>query len=136
MERYLSRLSGPLLDRIDMHVEAPAVPFKQLSSVPKGASSATMRAEVARARAIQRARQGSGVPNSRLSGKQLDQLAPIDDASRSLLGAAMTELGLSARAYDKIRRIARTIADLAGAERITSEHVAEAIAYRLLDRRV
>jgi magnesium chelatase family protein len=136
MERYLSRLSGPLLDRIDMHVEAPAVPFKQLSSAPKGASSMAMRAEVARARTIQSARQGAGVPNARLSGKQLDKLAPIDEASRSLLGAAMTELGLSARAYDKIRRIARTIADLAASERVTSEHVAEAIAYRLLDRKV
>ncbi len=136
MDRYLSRLSGPLLDRIDMHVEAPAVPFKQLSGAPAGQSSAAMRAEVARARERQIKRQGAGVPNARLSGKQLDQLAPMDEAARSMLGAAMTELGLSARAYDKIRRLSRTIADLAQSERVTNEHVAEAVAYRLLDRKV
>ncbi|MBL8989982.1 MAG: YifB family Mg chelatase-like AAA ATPase [Phycisphaerae bacterium] len=136
MERYLSRLSGPLIDRIDIHVEAPAVPFKQLAAAPRGTSTADMRSQAERARAAQIARQGPGVPNARLSGKQLDKVAAMDDATRDMLGRAMGELGLSARAYDKIRRVARTIADLAGSERVGSEHVSEAIGYRLLDRKV
>lgn len=136
MDRYLSKLSGPLVDRIDIHVEAPAVPFRQLSSGPKGTSSAEMRAAVAVARLRQHARQGPATPNARLSGRKLDELAPLADDARGLLGQAMTELGLSARAYDKVRRVARTIADLAGAERVAVEHVAEAVQYRLLDRKV
>jgi magnesium chelatase family protein len=135
MDRYLSKISGPLLDRIDIHVEAPAVPWKSLSAAPTGSSTAQMREQVMRARGAQIARQ-DGVPNSRLSGKQLDRLAPLDDAARTLLGQAMTEMGLSARAYDKIRRVSRTIADLEGAEGVTSAHVAEAVQYRLLDRKV
>lgn len=136
MERYLSRLSGPLLDRIDIHVEAPAVAFKELTSVPRGASTGQMRDQANRARAVQIARQGAGTPNSRLSGKQLDQLAPMDEPARSLLGDAIAQLGLSARAYDKIRRVARTIADLNAAATLNSEHIAEAVQYRLLDRKV
>ncbi len=135
MDQYLSRLSGPLIDRIDIHAEAPAVPWKQLSAAPVGTSTAQMREQVLRARARQDARQGAGVPNSRLSGKQLDKLAPFDDGARAMLGQAMTELGLSARAYDKIRRVSRTIADLDGAEVIGVGHVGEAIQYRLLDRK-
>jgi magnesium chelatase family protein len=136
MERYLEKLSGPLLDRIDMHVEAPAVPWKALSEAPTGSSTAQMREQVLAARDRQAARQDSGVPNSRLSGKQLDKFAIMDDAARSLLGQAMTELGLSARAYDKIRRVARTIADLDGADTLATAHVSEAVQYRLLDRKV
>ncbi len=136
MDRYLSRLSGPLIDRIDIHVEAPAVPFKQLSSAPKGTSSQQMREQVLQARARQIARQGATTPNSRLSGRKLDQLAPMSDDARSLLGQAITELGLSARAYDKLRRVSRTIADLVGVERIEAAHVSEAVQYRLLDRKV
>lgn len=136
MEQYLSKISGPLLDRIDIHVEAPAVPWKQLSSAPTGTSSATMREQVLAARAKQRTRHDSSTPNARLSGKQLDQFAKLDEKSSTLLGNALTELGLSARAYDKVRRIARTIADLAGRESVTLEDVAEAIGYRLLDRKV
>ncbi len=135
MERYLSKISGPLLDRIDMHVEAPAVPFRQLSGTANGSSTAQMREHVLAARARQAKRQGPGVPNSRLSGKQLDKLAPMDEEARTILGQALTELGLSARAYDKIRRVARTIADLEGADDITQAHVTEAVAYRLLDRK-
>lgn len=135
MDRYLSRLSGPLLDRIDIHVEAPAVPWKSLSSAPTGTSTAQMREQVATARRRQVERQ-DGVPNARLAGKQLDTLAPMDDPARSMLGQAMTEMGLSARAYDKIRRIARTIADLEGAEAVVSAHISEAVSYRLLDRKV
>lgn len=136
MERYLSKLSGPLLDRIDIHVEAPGVPWRALTQAPTGTSTATMRAEVDVARERQRARQGETLPNARLSGKQLDRLAPLGDAAMSVLGQAMGELGLSARAYDKIRRVSRTIADLAGADGIGPEHVAEAVGYRLLDRKV
>ncbi len=134
MDRYLSRLSGPLLDRIDIHVEAPSVPWSQLRSAPTGTNSAQMRAAAAAARARQRARQGSSHPNSRLSGRQLDQFATIDADAQTFLGQAMTELRLSARAYDKVRRVSRTIADLDNADRITLAHVAEAVGYRLLDR--
>jgi magnesium chelatase family protein len=136
MDRYLAKLSGPLLDRIDMHVEAPAVPWKELSSAPTGTSTAQMREQVLAARQRQHERQDVGVPNARLSGKQLDKLAPMEEGARVLLGQAMTELGLSARAYDKIRRVARTIADLEGAPTIGTSHIAEAVQYRLLDRKV
>jgi len=142
MDTYLSRLSGPLLDRIDIHVEAPAVPWKELSAtargetdIPKGSSTAHMRDQVNTARAMQVPRQGANTPNARLSGRQLDQHARMDETALSILGSAMTELGLSARAYDKIRRIARTIADLAGSESVKVEHVSEAVSYRLLDRK-
>ncbi|MCC6659903.1 MAG: YifB family Mg chelatase-like AAA ATPase [Phycisphaerales bacterium] len=136
MDQYLSRLSGPLLDRIDIHVEAPAVPFRQLSAAPTGSSTAQMREQVLAARARQAQRQGAGTPNSRLSGKQLDRFAAMEEPARALLGQAMSGLGLSARAYDKLRRVARTIADLEGSEGIKVAHVSEAVQYRLLDRRV
>lgn len=136
MDRYLSRISGPLIDRIDLHVEAPAVPWKTLSgSAAPGRTTAVMRRDVARAREASRARQGP-TPNAHLSGRRLDELAPMEPDAKELLGQAMRELGLSARAYDKIRRIARTIADLEGRESIESTAIAEAVQYRLLDRRV
>ena len=136
MERYLSKISGPLLDRIDIHVEAPAVPWKELSKAPTGTSTAMMRADVLKAREKQNARQGASCPNARLSGKQLDVLALMTDEARTVLGQAMMELGLSARAYDKIRRVARTIADIAGEEVLSVGHVTEAIQYRVLDRKI
>ena len=144
MEKYMERLSGPLLDRIDIHAEAPAVPWKELSrgsnangenAPPPGTSTAQMKQQVERARRRQADRQGAATPNARLSGKQLDKLATMDQATNALLGQAMTELGLSARAYDKIRRIARTIADLDDSENVQVAHVSEAIQYRLLDRK-
>lgn len=135
MERYLEKISGPLLDRIDIHVEAPAVSWKELSRAPVGTTSKQMRDQSDAARARQNKRQGEGTPNSRLSGKQLDKLAVLDERSTTLLGQAMTELGLSARAYDKIRRVSLTIADLEGADAINTGHVGEAIGYRLLDRK-
>lgn len=135
MDRYLSKLSGPLIDRIDIHVEVPAVPFKQLAAPPVGTNSAAIRQRVLAARSVQRERQGPMRTNAELSGKMLDKHAALDEAARTLLGQAMTELGLSARAYDKVRRIARTIADLEGAEHVDVNHVAEAVQYRLLDRK-
>lgn len=140
MERYMERLSGPLLDRIDIHVEAPAVPFATLAAARPGMSSAAMREQVHAARRIQNARQGALTPNARLSGKQLNEIAPMAQEAQAMLGHAMTELGLSARAYDKIRRVARTIADMESKDDtdapILTYHVAEAIGYRLLDRKI
>jgi len=135
MERYLSRVSGPLVDRIDIHVEVPGVPWKQLQSQSAGTGSAALAERVERARVRQQARQGEA-SNAHLRGKDLDTLAPLDDGARHILGQAMTELGLSARAYDKIRRVARTIADIDGQDVLGTSHIAEAIQYRLLDRRV
>jgi magnesium chelatase family protein len=131
--RYMERVSGPIVDRIDLHVEVPAVPFERLSGAPAGASSGELRAEVARVRTVQRARQGSAL-NAHLRSRALDEVAPLDAAGRRLLGDALERLGLSARAYDKVRRLARTIADFEGSGPIRAEHVAEAIQYRVLDR--
>ena len=134
MERYLSRLSGPLIDRIDIHVEVPALPFTKLRGKADGKSSAALREEVLAARRRQAARQGENLLNTHLSGKMLDKHAALDEAGALLLGQAVSELGLSARAYDKVRRVARTIADLEGQAALAPHHVAEAVQYRLLDR--
>jgi magnesium chelatase family protein len=135
MERYLARLSGPLIDRIDIHVEVPPVPYQQLTGKRDGTSSAAMREHVVRARAIQTKRNGGPLkPNRALTGRELDRVARLDDASQAILKEAMTSLRLSARAYDKIRRVARTIADLDDSDLVHHHHVAEAIQYRLLDR--
>jgi magnesium chelatase family protein len=133
MEKYLSKISGPLIDRIDIHIEVPAVPYKQLTSQAKGTDTATIRGKVMEARSIQHARQGAKT-NAELSGKLLDKHAAMDDQAQMVLGQAMNEMGLSARAYDKIRRVARTVADLEKCERVQASHVAEAVQYRLLDR--
>ena len=137
MERYMSKISGPLIDRIDIHVEVSTVPYAQLTGAARGTDSATMRARVMAARAVQSARNGGPArTNSAVSGRELDAAAVMDGAGRELLQQAMNELGLSARAYDKVRRLARTIADLDDRAAIQAEHVAEAIQYRLLDRRM
>jgi len=137
MDRYLSRISGPLIDRVDIHVEVPAVPYRQLTDQRNGTSSAQMRGQVVQSRRIQSARNGGALrPNRTLTGRELDKLAPLDVQGQTLLKHAMTELGLSARAYDKVSRVARTIADLEGGDAIQAHHVAEAIQYRLLDRQV
>ena len=135
MERYLSRLSGPLLDRIDVHIEAPAVKWEELTRSARGTSTAAMREMTLRARAAQTARQGAK-PNARLSGRELDSLAGLTQSALSMLGRAMVEMGLSARAYDKIRRVARTIADIECEKGVGDAHVAEAVQYRLLDRKM
>ncbi len=135
MERYMGKLSGPLLDRIDIHIEAPAVPYDQLRNGKEGTGSAEMRQRAHAARARQADRHGDAVVNARLTGKQLDSYAPMEPAAEALLGRAVTELGLSARAYTKVRRIARTIADLDGREALGVGDIAEAVQYRLLDRK-
>jgi magnesium chelatase family protein len=136
IERYMSKISGPLLDRIDIHIEVPAVPFKELSTGAPGTNSAQMRESVICARDTQRKRFAGTrtLTNSRMTNRQIRQHCMIDEAARSVLQSTMTEFGLSARAHDKILRVARTIADLDGAEQVTALHVNEAINYRILDR--
>ncbi len=132
--RYLARLSGPLVDRVDIHVEVPAVPFRELASQSRGTDSAKIRGDVMRARDVQRSRQGASC-NAELKGKSLDKFVALDEKSTTLMGQAMSELGLSARAYDKVRRVSRTIADLEGSADVQMHHVSEAVGYRLLDRK-
>jgi magnesium chelatase family protein len=136
IERYRARISGPLLDRIDLHIEAPALSISELRSAVPGESSAVIRARVEAARARQRAR-FAGTPislNARMSHVQIRRHCAIDSALGDLLQQAMEKLSLSARAYDRILKVARTIADLAGAEKIDVPHLLEAIQYRTLDR--
>ena len=134
-EKYLAKLSGPLLDRIDIHIEVPAVPYKELVSKSAGTNTPTMRADVARVRDAQRKRFGDDTTNASMDAKQLRTHGELSDAGLLLMKQAMDELGLSARAYDKVRRVARTIADLAGDPKIDESHLAEAVQYRLLDRK-
>jgi len=134
-QKYLSKLSGPLLDRIDIHVEVPAVPYRELTGKHKGTDSMTMRSRVESARKIQQKRFNSSTTNSRMSSKELQKHCEMSEGCLMLMKQAMDELGLSARAYDKVRRVARTIADLENADAIAEHHIAEAIQYRLLDRR-
>src|SRR5262245_54901021 len=138
IERYMGRVSGPLLDRIDLHLEVPAVAFQELSATADGTSSAVMREQVGRARAVQRQRFGADTHtlNSRMSSRQLRRYCQLDESGKGLLKQAMDDLGLSARAHDRILRVARTIADLEGAATIQSSHVVEAISYRSLDRKL
>ncbi len=137
IQRYMSRVSGPLLDRIDIQVEVTPVPFEDLARIPRGEASASMRARVARARAVQqeRYRKCKGVHcNAQLSSSLVRACAEPDSEGKSLLSAAMERLGLSARAYERILKVARTIADLGGSPDVRSPHIAEAIGYRNLDR--
>ncbi len=136
IERYMARISGPLLDRIDIHIEVPAVPFQELASTQPGTSSQVMRDSVERARANQAARFAghTNLYNAHLSSRQLREYCPIDKAGLNMLRDSCNELGLSARAHDKILRVSRTIADLEDAPHITSIHLQEAINYRMLDR--
>ncbi len=138
IERYLSRISGPLVDRIDIHIEVPPISFKKLRSKAGQLDSAAVRADVVKARDIQAKRFGDEkvMTNARMSHKQVRKFCEIDEPSEQMLKHAMNEFGLSARAHDKICKVARTIADLAGKEKIAPEHIAEAISYRKLDRRL
>ncbi|AGA27615.1 YifB family Mg chelatase-like AAA ATPase [Singulisphaera acidiphila] len=138
VEKYLSKISGPLLDRIDLHVEVPAVPFTQLTEAPPGPTSAEFLNQVLKARTLQAQRFGNKGPivNGRMTPRQVRKFCPLRPEALSLLKAAMEELGLSARAHDKVLRVARTMADLEESEIILPQHIAEAVGYRSLDRSV
>lgn len=139
IRKYLSKISGPLLDRIDIQIEIPAITFDELNSERKEESSAEIRARVEKARAYAKARyESAGVDiaaNSRLTAPQIRQFCQMDDAAKQILRSAFARMGLSARGYDRILRVARTIADMAEMEVIRAEHVAEAIQMRSLDRK-
>ncbi|MGI6604127.1 MAG: YifB family Mg chelatase-like AAA ATPase [bacterium] len=139
IQRYRSRVSGPLLDRLDLHVEVPRVPYSDLASTgTSGEPSATIRARVEQARSVQRER-FQGTPtrtNTEMTPVQLRRFCRLGKDAEDLLRSAYTRLGLSARAHSRILKVARTIADLAGSDRITALHVAEALQYRALDREI
>ena len=138
VERYLSRVSGPLLDRIDMHLAVPAVPYRELTGEQREESSAAIRGRVERARAIQQARflHRPGIhANAHMQPRDLRTHCRMSVAAEQLLRGAIQRLGLSARAYHRVLKIARTIADLAGVESLEAGHVGEAVQYRTLDRR-
>ncbi|GIX50335.1 MAG: hypothetical protein KatS3mg132_529 [Limisphaera sp.] len=139
IQNYLNRVSGPLLDRIDLHIEVPAVRFREIASDRPAEPSSAIRARVVTARRRQQER-FRGRPrvlcNAQMGPRELRQFCVLDESSMELLRYAMNELRLSARAYDRILKVARTIADLAGSDRILPEHVGEAIQYRSLDRQI
>ena len=136
-QRYMSRISGPLLDRFDLHVEVPPVEYEQLSSRSPAESSATIRERVNRARAIQQERYRTAgiLTNAQLPSALLRKYCALSDSTSAMMKQAFERLGLSARAYDRILKVARTIADLDGSEIIQNHHLAEAIQYRSLDRK-
>ena len=133
----MNKISGPLMDRFDIQVEVQSVPFEDMAKAPKGESSATIRERVVRARAIQERRYADvkGVhSNAQMTSSLLHQFAEPDAQGMERLRMAMQRLNLSARAYDRILKVARTIADLEGSENVLDTHIAEAIGYRNLDR--
>jgi len=139
IQNYLGRISGPLLDRIDLHVEVPQVKFREISSERTGEDSAAIRERVVKARKIQQARfahKRKITCNARMGPRELKSYCALEESTKDLLKFAMSDLNLSARAYDRILKVARTIADLAGSEKITSDHISEAIQYRSLDRQL
>ena len=137
IQRYMNKISGPLLDRIDIHCELQAVPFSDLSKMAPGEPSAAIRERVIKARQIQEVRfkDHKGIHcNAQMTERMLHQFAEPDAASMEMLRMAMERLKLSARAYSRILKVARTIADLDNSEKVQSQHIAEAIGYRNLDR--
>ena len=137
MQAYLSKLSGPLLDRFDLHIEVEPVEFEDLSAAGRSESSAEIRKRVQRARDLQAQRfQGTHIVcNAQITADLRDTFCPMDDAAKQLLHDAFDRLGLSGRAYDRILKVARTIADLAECETIGKSHIAAAVQYRSLDRK-
>jgi magnesium chelatase family protein len=138
IEKYLAKISGPLLDRIDMHIEVPAVAFKELSVERSGTSSLEMREQVEAARRVQQARfaKSRTRANGNMSTREIRQHCKLSEECFSILKSAVNEMGLSARAHDKVLRVARTIADLDRSEAIQPTHVNEAVNYRMLDRKM
>lgn len=138
IERYRARISGPLLDRIDLHVEVPAVGYQDLADLRRGESSSDVRQRVSTAREIQSHRfNGNGVPsNARMRPDDLRRYCRLDGEGSAVLEMVVDRLGMSARAFDRIQKVARTVADLAGAKSISAQHVSEAVQYRSLDRRL
>ena len=137
VQKYLNKISGPLLDRIDLHVEVTPVAFSELSSTQQFEKSESIRERVIKARDLQteRYKNSEGVyANAQMSSKQLKKICIISTPAQNLLKTAMEKLNLSARAYDRILKVSRTIADLAASQDIKPEHLAEAIQYRSLDR--
>jgi magnesium chelatase family protein len=138
VHRYVSRVSGPLLDRIDIHVEVPRVPWKDLSGGETGVESSVVQGRVSKARKRQQKRFGEIrsdlYSNSQMTNREVERFAPLDSASMNVLHQAIERMGLSARAYHRIRKIARTIADVEGVEDVQLAHVMEAVQYRSLDR--
>ena len=131
VQRYHERISGPLLDRIDMYVEVPALEFEQLGKKADGESSAQIKQRVEKARQLQRERYGGQIPcNAYMGTHQLDEFCCLDSSCRKLMESAYRSMGLTARSYDRILRVARTIADLDGSGQIMPKHLAEAIQYR------
>ena len=131
IQRYLGKLSGPLLDRIDLHIEVPAVPYQELRGKNGGVSSAAMRERVCAARDLQQSR---GYYNAHIPAGELRKLCELDAAGERTLEMAVRRMGLSARAHDRILKVARTIADLDHAPGVSAKHLAEAVQYRSLDR--
>jgi magnesium chelatase family protein len=131
VQRYMSKLSGPLLDRIDMHIEVPALPYEELRNKPTGDSSSKILDRVQQARELQIKR---GYYNNQIPSPKLREFAALDSAGERVLEMAVQRLGLSARAHDRILKVARTIADLDGKDAVSSKNLAEAVQYRSLDR--
>jgi magnesium chelatase family protein len=139
IQNYLGRISGPLLDRIDLHVEVPPVKFREMTADRPGEPSAAIRARVVAARQLQQARFKDKLRvtcNARMGTRELKQFCALDEAARELLKNAMADYHLSARAYDRILKVARTIADLRGAGDISSDDISEAVSLRSLDRQL
>ncbi len=138
VEKYMAKISGPLLDRIDIHIEVPAVPFKELSEDRAGTTSEIMRESVVKARAIQMHRFANSRTryNGQMTSRQIRQFCKLSDECQELLRNSVNEMGLSARAHDKVLRVSRTIADLDKSEDIQASHLNEAINYRMLDRQM
>jgi len=137
IQKYMARISGPLMDRIDLHIEVPAVKYRELASKENGERSSTIRERVTRARSQQTKRfkgKNGLFTNADMQSRDIRESCVVDGTGEGLLRMAITKLGLSARAYDRILKVARTIADLAGDPGIRPEHISEAIQYRSLDR--